>query len=230
MIVRISKALKSFDGKEALSSLDLELPKGQVVGLLGINGAGKTTLLKIISGLLQPDQGQVSVMDRPPRAGRRHVAFLGDRQGFPHWMKPKDILRVMDALYGDFRPEVFLDLVDALKVPGHAIAKMSRGQQQKLRLAATMARKTDLYLLDEPLAGIDIVARKEILRHLMATFKPPSTVVISTHEIHDVEPHLTRALFLVAGRVVEDIGVERFKEKGLANLFVEKMRGQEAPS
>lgn len=229
MIAALSQVTKSYGKVQALSSLSLDFPAGQVVGLLGLNGSGKTTIMKLISGLLQPDDGGVQLMAQPPRISRRHVTFLGDKQGFPHWMTPKDMAKVMAALYADFRSQVFFDLVSSLDVPGQAVAEMSRGQQQKLRLATTMARETDLYLLDEPLAGIDIVARSAILESLMSTWNPKSTLVISTHEIHDVEPHLTRALFLVGGRITDDFEVQPLRNEGksLADLFVSKMRESE---
>lgn len=229
MIAQLNQVTKSYGSKEAVSDLSLSIPEGQVIGLLGLNGSGKTTIMKLISGILQPNKGEVKLCDGSPRQMRSHVTFLGDRQGFPHWMKPSGMAKMMDALYEDFASDVFFDLVNSLDVPKGPIGEMSRGQQQKLRLATTMARKTDLYLLDEPLAGIDIVARSAILESLMAYWNPNSTLMVSTHEIHDVEPHLTRALFLVEGKILDDFDVASHQspDMSLAELFVSKMKGKE---
>ena len=170
MIVSFNNVTKHYSSGEGVTGLSFSLDRGQVIGLLGLNGSGKTTTMKIISGLLQPQSGSVEILGQTPRQGRRHIAFLGDRQSFPSWMAPKDMLRFMTTFYADFQPDRFQQVLKELEIPSKPLDAMSKGQRQKLKLAATIARTADLYLLDEPLSGIDLVARTGILKTLIAIF------------------------------------------------------------
>jgi ABC-2 type transport system ATP-binding protein len=186
--------------------------------------------MKLISGLLKPQSGSAEVMGHAPRIARKHVAFLGDRQGFPSWMAPKDMIKFMQTFYSDFQPQVFRQLAKELDVPGKPLSEMSKGQQQKLKLVATMARKTDLYLLDEPLSGIDLLARTGILKTLMSNWDDHSSVVLSTHEIKDVESYLDRAIFLNDGLLKADESAEDIRSEGksVADRFLELMGGTQS--
>lgn len=228
MLAQLSNVTKTYGSKEGVSDLSFGLEAGYVVGLLGLNGSGKTTLMKLISGLLKPTAGTVEVRGQSPRRSRQTVAFLGDKVGFPSWMKPGQIAGMMGSFYCDFSQEVFNQALESLEVPLRPIGTMSKGQQQKLRLAATMARRTSLYLLDEPLSGIDIVARHSILESLMQFWDQKTTVVITTHEIKDVEPFLNRALLLKTGRLVDDLDVAELRESGgtVADRFLSIMGGK----
>lgn len=189
---------------QGVRNLNFSLMPGQRVGLLGLNGSGKTTTMKLLAGLLIPDQGSILIADESPRKARQCISFLSDKASFDMWMKPQDVKNFMTAFYGDFRGERFEDLCSRLKVPSQAVSSMSKGQQQRLRLAASFARKASLHILDEPLSGIDVISREMILQILWENREPGSCVVISTHEIKEVEPLLDRALILLDGSLVYD--------------------------
>lgn len=225
MIASFSNVTKHYSSGEGVSELSFSVDKGQVIGLLGLNGSGKTTTMKIISGLLHPQSGGVEIMGRAPRDSRRHVAFLGDRQSFPSWMAPKDMRKFMATFYADFQISKFHQLLKELEIPGKPLAEMSRGQRQKLKLVATMARDSKLYLLDEPLSGIDLVARVGILETLVTYWDENSSVVLSTHEINDVDPYLDRAIFLDDGYIKADESAADIRAggKSVADRFLELM-------
>jgi ABC-type multidrug transport system, ATPase component len=222
----VSKHYSSGDGVEALS---FSVERGQIIGLLGLNGAGKTTTMKLMAGMLHPQSGTIDVMGKPPREGRHNVAFLGDRQSFPSWMAPKDMHKFMATFYRDFQPDKFYQLMKDLDVPEKPLEQMSRGQRQKLKIVATMARKAALYLLDEPLSGIDLVARTGILKTLIEYWDEDSCVILSTHEIKDTDPFLDRAIFIGNdGCIKADETTESMREQGLgvADRFLQVLGGQ----
>ena len=227
MIASFNNVTKHYSSGEGVNELTFAISEGQVIGLLGLNGSGKTTTMKIISGLLHPQTGSVEVMGKAPREGRGHIAFLGDRQSFPSWMAPKDMLKFMTTFYADFQPNIFHQLLKEMDIPAKPLEEMSKGQRQKLKLVATMSRNSDLYLLDEPLSGIDLVARTGILKTLMATWNEESAVILSTHEIKDVDPYLDRAIFLADGYIKADENVEDIRTRGLSvsDRFLELLGG-----
>ncbi len=227
MIASFSNVTKHYRSGEGVNELNFSVNEGQIIGLLGLNGSGKTTTMKILSGLLHPQSGVVEVMGNAPRQARGHIAFLGDRQSFPSWMAPKDMLKFMKTFYADFQSNKFHQLLTELEIPAKPLEEMSKGQRQKLKLAATMARKSSLYLLDEPLSGIDLVARTGILKTLMASWDEDSAVILSTHEIKDVDPYLDRAIFLDDGYIKEDESAEdiRLSGQSIADRFLELLGG-----
>lgn len=228
MIASFHDVTMAYRGGEGVSGLSFSVGKGEIIGLLGLNGSGKTTTMKIMSGLLRPQSGRVEVLGKSPREGRHHVAYLGDRQSFPSWMGPKDMCKFMATFYKDFSSEKFHQLLTDLGVPNKPLEAMSKGQRQKLKLAATMARKSDLYLLDEPLSGIDLVARTGILKTLIEYWDENSCVILSTHEINDVDPYMDRAIFLNAqGCIQADEKTENIRANGksVADRFLELMGG-----
>lgn len=227
MIVNFNHVSKQYRSGEGVSALNFSVESGQIIGLLGLNGSGKTTTMKLMSGLLKPNSGSIEVAGATPRDGRTHVAFLGDKQSFPSWMAPNDMSRFMQTFYADFQPEKFHFLSRELDVPNKPLSEMSKGQQQKLKLVATMSRTTDLYLLDEPLSGIDLVARTGILKALIANWDQSTSVIMSTHEIKDVETYLDRAIFLASGQIKADQTAEEIQEgnQSISDRFLEIMGG-----
>ncbi|MFW7379440.1 MAG: ATP-binding cassette domain-containing protein [Oligoflexus sp.] len=189
---------------KGVQDLSFSLDFHQSIGLLGLNGSGKTTTLKLLAGLMLPDRGQIQIAGQKPRKARQEISFLSDKDSFDMWMKPKDVCAFMQAFYPDFRTEVFPQLCDRLQVPTQSLNSMSKGQQQRLRLAACFSRKASLYLLDEPLSGIDVISREMILRILAEHRQIGSTMVISTHEIKEIEVLLDRVLILRDGNLVLD--------------------------
>jgi len=194
--------------------LTLDIEEGQVLGVLGLNGSGKTTLLKLLAGLLFPTKGEVTVLGGPPRANRARLVFLGETDVLWPWMSPSDGERFMAGLYEDFHPERYRELLDFLEVPRRKTKAMSRGERGRLRLALALSREVKLYLLDEPLAGIDLLSRERILTSLVREWHTDATIVLSTHEVAEAEGLFERVIFLRDGQVALDARAESLREEG----------------
>lgn len=223
MIAQMDQVSKFYGKGEGLKPTSFALEKGQVVGLFGVNGSGKTTTLKLLAGLLKPDKGRVLVNQGEVRRNRQHIAYLSDRTTFYPWMRLSDVKRLMSTLYRSFDASLFEKLSKELDVPSKAIGAMSKGQSQRLRLVATMSRKADLYLLDEPLSGIDLVSRELIIRTLIQNWDQQSCILLSTHEIKEVETFFDRGLFLKEGQMVGDVKTEDVHRNGqsLTDYFIQ---------
>ncbi len=220
---------KNYGDLRALDRVNLMLTPGRIVGLLGPNGSGKTTLIKILTGLLQSFEGEVDICGVPVGIETKAVvSYLPDKMFYADWMRAVDLLDLFQDFYPDFRRDRAEAMCAGLSIPMKMkIKNMSKGTQEKLQLIVTMARRARLYLLDEPIAGVDPAAREFILRTIMSNCDPESTVVISTHLILDVEPILHEAIFLQKGRIVCYDSVEniRIREgKSLDELFREIFR------
>ena len=195
---------KRFGENVALDALELILEPGHIVGLLGPNGSGKTTLIKLAAGLPTPTSGCILIGCREPSVETKAiVSYLPERIALPTWMNS---VQAMDY-YGDFFPDFRRDraeemLRDLGLSPKQRIREMSKGTREKLQLILTMSREAKLYLLDEPIGGVDPATRDYILRTIISAYDPGATILISTHLIADVEPVLDDVIFLKEGRVV----------------------------
>ena len=198
------KLCKSYAGTQALRDVDLHLPAGRIVGLLGPNGSGKTTLIKILAGLLCPTSGQATICGEPIGVSTKaRVSYLPDKMYYAGWMRASDLMELFSAFYADFRRDRAEAMCRALGIDLSAKVKsMSKGTKDKLQLILVMCRQASVYLLDEPIAGVDPAAREFILQTILTNYSPESTVLISTHLIADVEPVLDEAVFLKDGSVV----------------------------
>ena len=231
-MVQCQGVSKNYGYLWALKDFNLNLPAGRVIGLLGPNGSGKTTLLKILAGLLQPTTGEVKICGVPvgPES-KAVVSYLPDRMFYADWMRTKDLLQMFQDFFPDFRMDRALHMCSTLAIGmDMKIKSMSKGTQEKLQLIVTMARRARLYLLDEPIAGVDPAAREFILNTIMSNCEPDSTVLISTHLLTDVEPILHEAIFLRQGEIVCYDSVEHLREqegKSLDELFREIFRHME---
>ena len=231
-MVQCQGVSKNYGYLWALKNFNLNLPSGRVIGLLGPNGSGKTTLLKILAGLLQPTSGEVKVCGVPvgPES-KAVVSYLPDRMFYADWMRTKDLLQLFQDFFPDFRMDRALHMCSTLAIGmDMKIKSMSKGTQEKLQLIVAMARRARLYLLDEPIAGVDPAAREFILNTIMSNCEPDSTVLISTHLLTDVEPILHEAIFLRQGEIVCYDSVEHLREqegKSLDELFREIFRHAE---
>ena len=193
------KLCKSYAGTQALRDVDLHLPAGRIVGLLGPNGSGKTTLIKILAGLLCPTSGQATI----GVSTKARVSYLPDKMYYAGWMRASDLMELFSDFYADFRRDRAEAMCRALGIDLSAKVKsMSKGTKEKLQLILVMCRQASVYLLDEPIAGVDPAAREFILQTILTNYSPESTVLISTHLIADVEPVLDEAVFLKDGSVV----------------------------
>jgi len=214
MLVEMNGVTRRFGKTVAVDGLSLELPSGEVVGLLGTNGAGKSTTLKLMAGLLYPDAGEVRLSGQPPRVARGQIAFLPERGQMYDWLDPKGAAGLFGTLYPDFRPRRFFELLEQLEVPNRALNQMSKGQRARFLLAATLARKVRLYLLDEPLGGVDLITRDRILAALVSEWREDATYLLSTHEVAEAEGIFDRAVFMKEGRVVLNASAEELRERG----------------
>ncbi len=220
---------KCFGTNTALDKVCLQLPAGRIIGLLGPNGSGKTTLIKILTGLLRPTQGSVQIagMEIGPQT-KAIVSYLPDKMYYAGWMKTSDLLGLFSDFYADFRRERAESMCNALGIGLNTkIKTMSKGTKEKLQLILVMCRDAKLYLLDEPIAGVDPAAREFILHTILTNYSPESTVLISTHLIADVEPVLDEVVFLKQGRVVRHDTVDSIREhegKSVDEVFREIFR------
>jgi len=214
MLARLDHVTKRYVKNEGLRDVTLDFPAGEVVGMLGLNGSGKSTLLKLLAGLLTPTDGHITVFGGKPRANRAQIVFLGETDVLWPWMTPVDAERFMRNLYADFDAKRFTELLDALEVPRRKTRTMSKGERGRLRLAMALARNAKLYLLDEPLAGIDLISREKILSSIVQEWHTDETIILSTHEVAEAEGLFERAIYLREGRLALDVTAESLREGG----------------
>jgi ABC-2 type transport system ATP-binding protein len=223
MLARLEHVTKRYVKNEGVRDLSLDFPAGEVVGVLGLNGSGKSTLLKLLAGLLFPTSGTVSAFGGTPRHERAKIVFLGENDALWSWMTPADAERFMVNLYTDFEAHRFRELLDSLEVPHRKTKTMSKGERGRLRLAMALARDAKLYLLDEPLAGIDLISREKILSSIVREWHTDETVLLSTHEVAEAEGLFERVIYLREGRLALDVSAESLRESGksVVNTFRE---------
>lgn len=222
---------KAYGRKTALDGLTLNVGRGRIVGLLGPNGSGKTTFIKLLCGLLQPTLGTLAVNGRPigPET-KAAVSYLPDRMYFANWMRAVDLFDLFRDFYKDFDYDKALAMCKSLGVePKDRLKTMSKGTKEKVQLVLVMARKAQLYLLDEPIAGVDPAARDFILRTILTNYNEEGTVLISTHLIADIEKVLDEVIFLKEGKIMLHETVDNIREregKSVDTLFREIFRAQ----
>ncbi len=210
----------------ALDGLDLALPQGKIIGLLGPNGSGKTTLIKLAAGLLTPTAGTITVCGEKIGTGSKAlVSYLPDRTYFSRQQKIRELLDLFQDFYPDFDRVRAEQMLAALGISQEARLKtLSKGNQEKVQLVLVMSRRAKLYLLDEPIGGVDPAARDYILNTIITNYDPTATVIISTHLIADVERVLDEFVFLYQGKVVRRGIADETREetgKSLDELFRE---------
>ena len=214
-LVACAALTKRYGNKTALRGVDLELGRGRIVGLLGPNGSGKTTLIKILCGLLQPTEGAVLVDgQKVGPASKAIISYLPDRMYFADWMKATDLFDLFADFYADFDRVRAMSMCASLGVtPSDRLKSMSKGTKEKVQLVLVMARKAQLYLLDEPIAGVDPAARDFILSTILTNYNEDGTVMISTHLISDIEKVLDEAIFLKDGQITLHDTVDNIRER-----------------
>jgi ABC-2 type transport system ATP-binding protein len=217
---------KRYGSKMALQDLNLQLPAGKIIGLLGPNGSGKTTLLKLAAGLLTPSQGHIEINGIPVGLETKAiVSYLPDRTYLRNNQRIVDQLDFFQDFYPDFdRVRAETMLYDLGIAPATRFGTLSKGNKEKVQLVLVMSRRAKLYLLDEPIGGVDPAARDYILRTIVTNYDPEATVLISTHLIADVEQVLDGFVFLWDGKVVRSGEVDAVREesgKSLDELFRE---------
>ena len=218
---------KTYGRKTALDKVDLKIESGRIIGLLGPNGSGKTTLIKLACGLLSPTSGEIAIDGHAPGVHTKSVvSYLPDRMYFADWMRTRDLLRFFADFYEDFDREKAEGMLADLGVSvSDRLKTMSKGTKEKVQLVLAMSRRAKLYLLDEPIGGVDPAAREFILRTILANYSPEAALVISTHLIADIEKVLDEVIFLQNGRVVRQDPVDSIREnegKSVDQLFRER--------
>lgn len=217
---------KRFGQKYALKQVDLTLSGGKIIGLLGPNGSGKTTLMKLANGLLKPDGGEIRIGGSLPGVQTKAiVSYLPDQMYFADWMRVKDMLKLFSDFYEDFSEDMALDMLKSLDIsPAEHMKSLSKGSKEKVQLILVMSRRAKLYLLDEPIGGVDPAARDFILKTILSNYSEDACVLISTHLISDVEKVLDEVVFLKDGEVVRHDSVDHIREmegKSIDQLFRE---------
>ena len=220
---------KSYGSNLALDHVDLTVEQGRIVGLLGPNGSGKTTLLKLANGLLQPGSGTITIAGKTPGVEtKKIVSYLPERTYLSNWMNVVQLLDLFCDFYEDFDRDRAEHMLTALEIsPKLRIKQMSKGTREKVQLILVMSRKADLYLLDEPIGGVDPATRDYILHTILNNYKRTATIVISTHLIADVENVLDDVIFINKGKIVLQSSVETIRaERGSSvdELFREVFR------
>ena len=226
-VLTLSGVTKYYTGSiPALYNVTMELPKGKIIGLLGPNGSGKTTILKLCAGLLTPSTGSIAICGEPVgSATKAIVSYLPDRTYFRNNQTVREQLNFFRDFYDDFDYNRAEDMLAKLGIDlKHRFGTLSKGNKEKVQLVFVMSRRAKLYLLDEPIGGVDPAAREYILNTIVSNYDPEATVLISTHLISDVEPVLDGFVFLYQGRIVRIGSVDAAREaegKSLDELFRE---------
>ena len=211
---------KSFDNRVILDNVNIKIERGKIVGLLGKNGQGKTTLIKLINDLLTPTSGDVLINGKKPSIeSKRIISYLPERTYFDKSMKVSDIIKYFKEFYDNFNEEKALKLLDDLELDKNlCLAKMSKGMQEKVELILVMSREADLYILDEPLGGVDPATRDYILDTILSNFKDGASVIISTHLIADIERILDEVIFIDKGKIILTGDADTIRKKEKASI------------
>lgn len=225
-IIEIKGLTKAYGSKLALDNMNLNIEKGQIVGLMGPNGSGKTTLIKILMGLLHYKEGEVRIGGyNPGYETKSMIAYLPDRIAYPTYMTANDLLNMHQDFYKDFDIECAARMLSDLGIEKkQKLKEMSKGTKEKMQLILTMSRKAKVYLLDEPIAGVDPATRDYIIKTIIGNYNPDAAVIISTHLISDVESVLDDVIFIKEGKIIIHKQADILREeegKSVDSLFRE---------
>ncbi len=206
---------KEFDGKPILKNINLTIPKDKIIGLLGKNGMGKTTLIKLINDLLTPTSGEVLINgEKPGVNSKKIIAYLPERTYLDKNMTITEVLKYFTEFYDNFNKEKAIKLLKDLNLDENKkLSKMSKGMQEKLQLILVMSREAELYILDEPLGGVDPATRDYILDTILSNFKEGASVIISTHLISDIEKILDEVIFINNGEITLTASADELRNK-----------------
>ena len=206
---------KEFDNKNILNDINFKIPRGKIVGLLGKNGTGKSTLIKLINDLLTPTSGDVLINGKTPGVeSKKIISYLPERTYLDKGMFVKDVVKFFEEFYEDFDSDKAYELLAKLELDKDMkLTKMSKGMQEKVQLILVMSRKADLYILDEPLGGVDPATRDYILDTILSNFNEGASVIISTHLIADIERILDEVIFIDKGKIVLTGSADEIRKK-----------------
>ena len=206
---------KEFDNKPILKDINLKIPRGKIIGLLGKNGMGKTTLIKIINDLLTPTSGEILINgEKPGIKSKEIISYLPERTYLDKEMTIKQVIKYFEEFYKNFDTQKAIKLLKDLNLDINTkISKMSKGMQEKLQLILVMSRNAELYILDEPLGGVDPATRDYILDTILSNFSEGASVIISTHLISDIERILDEVIFLDKGEIILTSSADELRNK-----------------
>ncbi len=221
--------IKKYDQFYALNHLNLSLERGQIVGLLGPNGSGKTTLIKLICGLLTPSSGTLTIAGLSPGVEtKKIISYLPERTYLNNWMRVRDIVSYFKDFYNDFDDKKAYAMLADLKIdPSARLHTLSKGTKEKVQLILIMSRNAELYILDEPIGGVDPASRDYILQTIISNYNENATVLISTHLIADIEQILDRVVFIQNGQLLLNQTVDEIRtehQKSVDAFFREVFR------
>ena len=225
-ILECKNLTKTFGATKALDNVNLSIPSGRIVGLLGPNASGKTTFIKLCNDLLTPSHGEILINGyKPGIETKKIVSYLPERTYLNDWMKVRDIIELFGDFYADFNSEKAYDMLRGLNInPKDKLKTMSKGTKEKVQLVLVMSRESKLYLLDEPIGGVDPAARDYILDTIISNYSEDATVIISTHLIYDIEKILDDLIFIKDGQIILTGSVDGIREetgKSIDSLFRE---------
>ncbi|MDA1780396.1 MULTISPECIES: ABC transporter ATP-binding protein [unclassified Bacillus cereus group] len=225
-LLKIENLWKRYGLKAVIRELNIEITEGKIVGLVGDNGSGKTTLLKMIAGLQHPSEGSITIAGKKVGLETKEiVSFMSDKPVFDDWMTVIDSIFFYRDFYKDFDIQKAVDTVAEFKIPlEEKITALSKGMVEKLQIILTFSRKAKLYVLDEPLGGIDLISREHVLELILQFYREDCTILISTHLINEVENIFDEVIFLKDGEIVlyENVEELRFQRgKAVTDVFKE---------
>ena len=229
MLLECKNVCKSYGKKEVLKNINLKLPKGKIVGLLGKNGSGKTTLIKVINGLLSLDKGSILVDGKMVGVeSKKLISYLPERNYLNVHKKVKDIIDYFSDFYEDFDKDKVYKLLDDLNIKADdKLSVMSKGMREKMQLALVMSRRAKLYILDEPMGGVDPATRDYILDTILNNFDDGSTILMSTHLISDIERVLDEVIFIDDGKITRCENADKLRSetgKSIDEVFREDFK------
>ena len=225
-LLEFSNITKKYGSKVALDNVSFNLESGKIIGLLGPNGSGKSTILKLVNGLLQPTEGEIKIMGNPPGImSKSIISYLPERTYLNEWMKISDLINFFADFYIDFDINKANEMVIALKLdPNHKLKTLSKGNKEKVQLILVMSRKAKLYLLDEPIGGVDPATRDFILDTIISNYLSDATLMISTHLISDIERIFDEVILINQGAIYKHDSVDNIRQqtgKSVDQLFRE---------
>lgn len=228
-ILQCNNLSKRFKEISALTNINMTIETGKIIGLLGPNGSGKTTLIKLANGLLTPTDGEVLINgEKPGVESKKIISYLPERTYFNEWMKVQDCIQLFEDFYEDFDKAKAYEMLKNLDIdPTSLFRTLSKGTKEKVQLILVMSRKAKLYLLDEPIGGVDPAARDYILNTIIQNYNPEGSVLISTHLIQDIERVLDEVIFLNQGVIERVASVDYIREsegKSVDQVFREVFR------
>ena len=225
-LIKIDGLVKNYYNKKALNGINLSIPQGKIIGLLGPNGSGKSTLIKLMNGLLEPTEGTILIKgNKPGIESKKIISYLPERTYLNNWMTVQQLLNFFADFYSDFNMNRALELLNSLNIEvGQRLKTMSKGTKEKVQLILVMAREADLYILDEPIGGVDPAARDYIIKTIIKNYSENSSIIIATHLIQEIENICDEVIFISKGDIVLQGNVDEIREekgKSIDALFRE---------